>query len=195
MKNAFRFGSGLDGDATISGVTILSRDMYYRNLNVEASGSLSTAGYRIFVSETLSLNGVISRNGNNASGSNGGGPLGGATLGTGARGANGGTGAGGAGTGASSSLGGSGGAGGAGSGGAGGSAGTASVPTAANGGAQIWNSGSYAWNPNLPASATKFTGGAGGGAGGGSGTANGGGGASGAGLIHIYAAKIVRTVS
>jgi hypothetical protein len=56
---------------------------------------------------------------------------------------------------------------------------------------QIWQSGSYAWNPNLPASATKFSGGAGGGSGGGSGTASGGGSGSGAGIIHIYAAKIL----
>lgn len=49
------FGSGYDGDLTISsGTTILSRDMYFRNLTI-SGGTLLTSGYKVFVSEILDL--------------------------------------------------------------------------------------------------------------------------------------------
>jgi len=191
MKNAFRFGSGADGNVVISGSTTLTRDMHYKNLDVIPGGNLNTAGYRVYVSNLLILDGIIQKNGNNASGSSGGLQSGSATLGQGTRGGNGSTGAGQNGTNATGSLGGAGGAGGAGSGGAGGAAGTRTLNTAANGGAQIWQSGPAAWMPNLPASATKIAAGTGGGSGGGSGSANGGGSGGGAGIVHVYAAKIL----
>jgi len=50
------FGDGSDGDVTISGATTLTRDMYYENLTINASQTLSTGGYRIFVRDTLTIN-------------------------------------------------------------------------------------------------------------------------------------------
>ena len=58
------FGDGSDGDVTISGNTTLTRDMFYNNLTVNAGITLNTGGYRVFVKETLTNNGVIARNGN-----------------------------------------------------------------------------------------------------------------------------------
>lgn len=50
------YGSGLDGDATISTTTSLSRDMFYNNLVVNASTQLNPNGYRIFVRNLLTVN-------------------------------------------------------------------------------------------------------------------------------------------
>lgn len=72
------FGDGSDGNVTISGDTSLSRDMYYNNLTVDATKTLSPNGFRIFVKGTLTVNGTIQRNGTagsaggNGSGANGG---------------------------------------------------------------------------------------------------------------------------
>jgi hypothetical protein len=50
------FGDGSDGDVSIaSGETVLTRDMYYRNLTISGTGKLTPAGYKVFVSETLDL--------------------------------------------------------------------------------------------------------------------------------------------
>ena len=58
------FGSGKDGDIVITSNTTLSRDMEYRNLTIN-SGALNPNGWRIFVSNTLTIasGGKISRNG------------------------------------------------------------------------------------------------------------------------------------
>ncbi len=61
------FGDGSDGDVTISSNTSLARDMYYNNLTVASTFTLSTAGYRIFVKGILSNSGTIANNGNNGS--------------------------------------------------------------------------------------------------------------------------------
>jgi hypothetical protein len=74
------FGTGSDGDITISsGTTTLTRDMHYRNLTINGTGSINNGGFRIYVSGTLDLTaapaGAItnnSPNGNAASGSVGG---------------------------------------------------------------------------------------------------------------------------
>jgi len=58
-----------DWTVTISSNTTLSRDMYYDNLTVDAWIRLSANWYRIFVRNTLTVNGIISNNGSNASGS------------------------------------------------------------------------------------------------------------------------------
>ena len=68
-------GTGTDGDATISSMTTLSRDMYYRNLTI--NHSILTAGYRLFVSSVLSgTGGTLTwgtpNNGANSSGGTGG---------------------------------------------------------------------------------------------------------------------------
>lgn len=58
------FGTGADGNVTISsGTTTITRDMHYRNLTV-LGGTLNVNGFRVFVSETLtSWGGVIAGNG------------------------------------------------------------------------------------------------------------------------------------
>ena len=50
------FGTGADGDVTISsGTTTINRDTYYNNLTISGTGQLITNGYRVFVAATLDL--------------------------------------------------------------------------------------------------------------------------------------------
>lgn len=65
------FGDGSDGDVTISADTTLTSDMFYNNLTINAGKTLNTGGYRIFVLNTLTNNGTISRNGNNGGNASG----------------------------------------------------------------------------------------------------------------------------
>ena len=58
------FWDGSDGDVTISTNTTLVRDMYYRNLTINSTIVLDPNGYKIFVSETFTNNGIVRRNGN-----------------------------------------------------------------------------------------------------------------------------------
>jgi hypothetical protein len=83
------FGDGSDGDVTISSDTTLTRDMFYNNLTVNSGVKLRTNGYRIFVKETLTNNGIIHNNGGDASGATGGAGAPAGTLPGGANGANG----------------------------------------------------------------------------------------------------------
>ena len=57
------FGDGSDGDVNIFGTAILTRDMFYRNLIVPSGSNLLPSGYRLYVYDTLTLNGVISDSG------------------------------------------------------------------------------------------------------------------------------------
>jgi len=66
------FGAGSDGDVTISSNTSLSRDMYYNNLTVDATFTLDTNGYRVFVKEAFANNGDIDNSGTGGSGITGG---------------------------------------------------------------------------------------------------------------------------
>lgn len=66
------FGSGDDGNVTISSNTTLTRDMYYENLVINSGIILNTNGYKIFVRNVLKNNGTIRNNGSNGSGQNGG---------------------------------------------------------------------------------------------------------------------------
>jgi hypothetical protein len=50
------YGTGADGDVTITADTTLSRDFFYRNLTVNAGIKLNPGGYRIFVQNVLTLN-------------------------------------------------------------------------------------------------------------------------------------------
>lgn len=77
--SAFRgndiFGSGVDGDVTISANTTLTSDMFYDDLTIDTNAVLTTAGYRIFVKGTLTIGSgcYIRWNGNNGgNGGNGG---------------------------------------------------------------------------------------------------------------------------
>ena len=70
------YGTGSDGDATISSNTTLTADMYYNNLTVNANVVLNTGGYRLFVKNLLQLgNGSVVgfTTGSSASGTIGGG--------------------------------------------------------------------------------------------------------------------------
>ena len=69
------FGTGADGDVTISSNTSLARDMYYNNLTIAAGFTLNPAGYRIFVKNILTIQatGAIDRTGNAGAQSNAGG--------------------------------------------------------------------------------------------------------------------------
>ena len=60
------FGSGADGDVTLSASTSLSRDMSYNNLTINTGVILNPNGFRIFVKGTLSVSGTgkIASNGN-----------------------------------------------------------------------------------------------------------------------------------
>jgi hypothetical protein len=74
------YGDGSDGNVNISsGSTVLARDMYYNNLTLSGSGTLTTNGYKVFVAGILDITaaavGAIRNNGNpgnNASTSTGG---------------------------------------------------------------------------------------------------------------------------
>jgi hypothetical protein len=57
------FGSGADGAVTISADTTLTRDMYYTTLVVGAGKILTTAGWKIYASTSITNNGTISNNG------------------------------------------------------------------------------------------------------------------------------------
>ena len=49
------YGSGMDGNVTITSDTALTRDMYYNNLQVDAGIVLDTAGFRVFVRNRLTM--------------------------------------------------------------------------------------------------------------------------------------------
>jgi hypothetical protein len=197
LATGFQFGgTGIDGAGTIAGSTTLTRDMHYTTLNV--TGTLNTAGFRVFVQSTLTGNGTIAHNGTAASTITGGAGAVTGYYGGGTAGGNGGTAAGTAGTAIANNRGlilyVSGGEGGAGTGGAGAAAGTVSGIAAGGSGAGILDGIAYL-DPmaffigrNLPNNTTVFSyqGGTGGGGGGGDGTAGGGGGGGG-GVCVVFA--------
>jgi len=83
------FGTGIDGNVTLgSGQTTLTKDMYYNNLTLQNGATLATGGYRIFVKNTLDLQGnsVILNNGSNGVAQTGGLGAPSGTLGGGANG-------------------------------------------------------------------------------------------------------------
>ena len=217
------YGDGSDGAVTISVNTSLTRDMFYTNLTVNTGIVLTTAGFRIFCTGTLTNNGTIrSIGGNGGNGGNGGGgsggsagsagaapytagslpaPLAGAAGGAGVQSSVGGTG--GAGTNAAkaiSSAGVQGGAGGSGGANAGGPAGAAGTKTGTVFNAIRLPTSAYMLMDTQP-SVAAFTvaasssGGGAGGAAGGSGKYGGGGGGSGAcgGIVSIFAQTIDNT--
>jgi len=191
--NSSQFGNGADGIVTITTDTTLVRDMYYESLTVNVGAILSTAGFRIHVSNVMTVNGVIDRSGNLTSTNAGAlGLIAGTTGLTGAGGAGGGVGVGVGGTATTNSIGANGGAGGAGASGAG-AVGTALVPTALLGGAEVVNAVRYASVAQQNAGLI-LQGGGGGSGGGGSGVAGSAGGAgSGAGVIVLMAKSLVGT--
>lgn len=81
------YGDGSDGDATISGNTSLTSDVFYNNLTINNGITLTTDGWRIFVKGTLTNNGTISANGTNGGAGGAGGNGGGGVNTSGAAGA------------------------------------------------------------------------------------------------------------
>lgn len=57
-KNDY-YGTGNDGNVVISTDTSISRDMYYNNLTINSGVHLNTNGFKVFVKNTLTLNGSI----------------------------------------------------------------------------------------------------------------------------------------
>jgi len=53
------YGTGSDANVVIASNTSLSRDMYYNNLTINAGTMLNTNGFKVFVKDTLTLNGNI----------------------------------------------------------------------------------------------------------------------------------------
>lgn len=134
------FGDGSDGTVTISVTTALTRDMMYDTLTVNSGVELRTAGFRIFVKNTLTCDGTIlhrhaSSDYDGLVGGFGSIPAG--SVGTASNGGAGANGAGSAGTNQAGNqgFGAAGGAGGTGAGGAGGAGGTAAAsPDTSSGG-------------------------------------------------------------
>lgn len=184
-------GSGEDGNVTVANtVTVtLTKDMYYKDLKVETGGTLKTNGYRIFVSGTLTLSGVIENNGSAAvdAAAGIGAPEG--TTGGGGNGGGGGLNLGGAGISAVMPLGGAGGNGGDPGMGAGGIV----PPLATLGGREQVQVFSAALADVARAPADRIAGGTGGGGGGGDGAATGGGGGGGGGVVFVVAAAVTVT--
>jgi hypothetical protein len=57
--SGFGMSDGSDGDVTISsGTTTLTKDMFYNNLTVNGTGILATAGFRVMVKGTLTVDGT-----------------------------------------------------------------------------------------------------------------------------------------
>lgn len=186
-------GNGYDTDFVyVPGSHLMTRNQYFNNCTVDAGATVNTGGYAIFCRGTLTVNGLIHRNGPTASGSSG---AGGATSAyTGASGAGqGGTSAAGAAGGArTASIGASSGSGGSGSGGSGGAVGAASPPTGADGSIHLASTVRCAVLARTPGN-TPYTGGGGGGGGGGNGSASGGGGGGGGGVVLIVAGSLAGT--
>ena len=53
------FGTGEDGDVTISSNTSLTRTMYYRYLTVNSGKVLNPVGFKIYCTQVLTNNGTI----------------------------------------------------------------------------------------------------------------------------------------
>ena len=189
------YGNGSDGNVTVSGTTTLTGDAYYNNL--EVTGTLNTANFRVFVAGTLSGNGTIACNGPSvANASAGASAVASQVYLNGGNGANGATGAGGTATAVAQKLGGNGGAGGAGSTGAAGGAQTGTANVAAAGGTNLYQDVvSFMRGQPVGSSTTRLSGGAGGGGGGGDGTNAGAGGGAGGGSVFIAARAITYTGS
>ena len=187
---AFDGVSAVSGCSLAAGVYTATQDLFYTDATISAGVELKMAGYRLYVSGTLTMSSaapIISCNGVAGSGGTAGGAPGNILSSTGAGGAGGASGGpnnGVAGSNIVNVLGNVGGAGGNGAGG-GAAAGTIAAPSASAG--QIYAPPSM-WNGILfgVTGAAAVQGGSGGGGGGG-GTGTGGGGGGGGGVLMIVA--------
>ena len=87
-----KFGDGADGAGTISSNTTLTRDMFYTTLTIDSANTLSPAGYRVFASTSITVNGTASVVGGNGGNATNGGNNSGMTPGSGGSGGSAGTG-------------------------------------------------------------------------------------------------------
>lgn len=183
------YGYGTDSNVTIAGTVTLTRDMFYSNLTINAGAVLNTAGFRVFVRDTCTINsgGIIQNNGSAGSGSAAGAGAPAATLGGGGSGASGLVNSSVAGTNIVDALGGNGG-----QGGSGGTGGMATAVASTNGGPDIIKTFPNAIQGRQLAGGV-IRGGAGGGSGLGSSGAAGGGGGGGGGVVMIAAHIITGT--
>lgn len=204
-----QFGDGSDGAVVMdgtntfatfasknSGTYTLTRDVLASDLTVGAGVTLVAAGFKIYVSGTLTVaaTGKIHNDGANAVADAAGAAAVAGTVSGGTIGGAGGTGAGNAGTNiAAKAFGGAGGAGGACGGTAAGAGGTVAVPTAAQGGLQAARVTRWAMTGTAVAAGAlqHFVGGAGGGSGAGDGANKGGGGGGGGGVCILNARTVV----
>lgn len=56
------YGTGSDGTVVIASNTSLTRDMYYSSLTINIGSHLNTNGFKVFVKDTLTVNGSIGIN-------------------------------------------------------------------------------------------------------------------------------------
>ncbi len=190
------YGDGRDGAVTISGTTTLSEDAYYSDL--EVTGTLNTANFRVFVSGTLSGNGTIACNASDqiADNTTGRGGVSGQVFAGSGSGGNGGNPTGAQASALTNRIGGTGGAGGNGTSGNGGAAQTGGALSNAAGGLK------YPADPislrsgqGIGSTTGRVLGGAGGSGGGGNGASNGGGGGGGGGIVYLCARAVTFTGS
>ncbi len=80
------FGDGSDGSLTVSSAitTTLTRDTYYNNVTISNNAIINTAGYRLFVKGTLTINSSANIQYNGSNGTAGGSGASGGTGGAGA---------------------------------------------------------------------------------------------------------------
>lgn len=192
------FGDGSDGNVTIAGTVTLTRPMYYDNLTIPAGANkLITAGWPVFVKNTLTLSGapadaITVSGGAGGAGTNGSGGTAGVPANTSSSGAA--LGGGGAGAAAPNSGTGNNATGIRGNGGNGGSGGESGSPNAGGtGGTRTLAAMSFRRvATELICGAALLHGGQGGGSGGSANTlASGGGGGAGGAVLFLAAAKIV----
>lgn len=60
LPSVVYYGDSSDGDVTVSADITLTRDMHYHNLTIQNSGSITTDGFRIYVSGTLDISACTS---------------------------------------------------------------------------------------------------------------------------------------
>lgn len=187
------YGTGVNGNATITSTVTLASDVFYDNLTV--NGTLVTNGFRVFVANTLSGSGAI-RNDGVAAGNSATGGAGGA-AGVFAAGGGGGNSSATTGTQAgqvTNRVGGEGGAGGGGSPHSGGGGQSGTVPVATSGGSTVAYDHVAVRSGRLVGSSTsRIAGGVGGSGGGGDGTNSGGGGGGGGGCVYVAARLVAFT--
>lgn len=184
------YGTGVDGNVTITGTVTLTSDMHYNNLVV--NGTLDTDGYRVFVAGTLSGTGTIHTNGTNGSGLSAGAGGGVSTNAPFIKGVDAGNGTTTAGNqcaaGTTNQLGGSAGAGGAGTGNVSVAGRSVAPPIESAGGIRnIYDPFQVREARPIGSSTGRFAGGNGGTGGSGDGTYTGGGGGGGGGVCVVFA--------